>query len=156
MMIPFVDLHAQYQGIKSEIDAAIAEVIRESGFVRSRFVDEFEGRWAETIGVRHCVSCKNGTDASFIAMRGLGIKAGDEEDHDGILVDRDVGNDHPGGGTGRVLRHRGRLLLNIDASQIEGKDRSRRAQSGSFPCTCAASPPTWKRSWRWPAGAVSG
>ncbi len=78
MKIPFVDLHAQYVGIKGEIDSAIAEVIRESGFVRSRFVDEFEGLWAKAIGTKHCVSCANGTDALFIAMRGLGIKPGDE------------------------------------------------------------------------------
>jgi dTDP-4-amino-4,6-dideoxygalactose transaminase len=78
MKIPFVDLHAQYLGIQGEIDAAIAEVIRESGFVRSRFVDEFERLWAGTIGTKHCVSCANGTDALFIAMRGLGIKPGDE------------------------------------------------------------------------------
>src|ERR1700735_2779800 len=78
MTIPFVDLHAQYQGIKREVDAAIADVILESGCVRSRFVDEFEVRWAETVGTRHCVSCANGTDALFIAMRGLGIRPGDE------------------------------------------------------------------------------
>ncbi len=78
MKIPFVDLHAQYLTIKADIDAAIAAVIRESGFVRSRFVDEFEGLWARTVGVSHCVSCANGTDAIYIAMRGLGLKPGDE------------------------------------------------------------------------------
>lgn len=78
MKIPFVDLHSQYLSIKTEIDAAIAAVIRESGFVRSRFVDEFEAQWASTVGARHCVSCANGTDAIYIAMRGLGIKSGDE------------------------------------------------------------------------------
>lgn len=78
MKVPFVDLHAQYLGIKNEIDSAIATVIAESGFVRSRFVDEFEAAWARTVGVKHCVSCANGTDAIYIAMRGLGIKPGDE------------------------------------------------------------------------------
>jgi len=78
MKVPFVDLHAQYLGIKSEIDAAIAAVIRESGFIRSRFVDEFEAQWARTLGVKHCVSCANGTDALYITMRGLGLKLGDE------------------------------------------------------------------------------
>jgi dTDP-4-amino-4,6-dideoxygalactose transaminase len=78
MKIPFVDLQAQYLTIKPGIDEAIATVIRESGFVRSRFVDEFETRWARTLGVKHCVSCANGTDALYIAMRGLGLKPGDE------------------------------------------------------------------------------
>ena len=78
MKIPFVDLHAQYLAIKPEIDAAIAMVIRESAFIRSRFVDEFEAQWAQTIGTKHCVSCANGTDALYITMRGLRLKPGDE------------------------------------------------------------------------------
>ena len=78
MKIPFVDLYAQYQTIQPAIDAAIAAVIRESGYVRSRFVDEFEAQWALAVGVKHCVSCANGTDALYITMRGLGVKPGDE------------------------------------------------------------------------------
>ena len=78
MKIPFVDLHAQYLSIKPEIDAAIAEVIAHSAFIRGPQVDGFEKAWAETLGVKHCVSCANGTDALYIAMRGLGLKPGDE------------------------------------------------------------------------------
>ncbi len=78
MEIPFVDLHAQYLGIKQEIDEAIASVIRESAFVRGRFVSDFERRFADAVGVRHCVSCANGTDAVHILMKGLGIRPGDE------------------------------------------------------------------------------
>jgi dTDP-4-amino-4,6-dideoxygalactose transaminase len=78
MKIPFVDLHTQYLSIKSEIDAAIAEVIGESSFIRGRHVDAFERNWARTLGIKHCVSCANGTDALYIAMRALGVKPGDE------------------------------------------------------------------------------
>ncbi len=78
MKIPFVDLHAQYLSIKAEIDAAIAEVIAQSNYIRGPQVDAFEKAWAKTLGVKHCVSCANGTDAIYIAMRGLGIKPGDE------------------------------------------------------------------------------
>src|SRR5215470_14832051 len=78
MKVPFVDLHAQYLTIKPEIDAAIAEVIAQSAFIRGPQVDAFEQAWAKTLGVKHCVSCANGTDALYIAMRGLGIKPGDE------------------------------------------------------------------------------
>jgi dTDP-4-amino-4,6-dideoxygalactose transaminase len=78
MKIPFVDLHAQYLSIRPQIDAAIAEVIAESAFVRGRHVEAFEAAWAKTIGVKHCVSCANGTDALYISMRALGVKAGDE------------------------------------------------------------------------------
>jgi dTDP-4-amino-4,6-dideoxygalactose transaminase len=78
MKIPFVDLHTQYLGIKPALDAAIAEVIAESAFIRGRHVDAFEQAWANTLGVKHCISCANGTDALYIAMRGLGVKPGDE------------------------------------------------------------------------------
>jgi dTDP-4-amino-4,6-dideoxygalactose transaminase len=78
MKIPFVDLHAQYLTLKAEIDHAIAEVIAQSAFIRGPQVDAFEKAWAETLGVKHCVSCANGTDALYIAMRALGVKPGDE------------------------------------------------------------------------------
>lgn len=78
MKVPFVDLHAQYLTIKPEIDMAIAKVIADSSYIRGPHVDAFEAAWAKTLGVKHCVSCANGTDAIYIAMRGLGLKSGDE------------------------------------------------------------------------------
>jgi dTDP-4-amino-4,6-dideoxygalactose transaminase len=78
MKVPFVDLYAQYLSIRPEIDAAIADVIAQSAYIRGAQVEKFEKDWAATLGVRHCISCANGTDALYIAMRGLGIKPGDE------------------------------------------------------------------------------
>jgi len=78
MKVPFVDLHAQYLTIKQEIDKAIAQVIAESAYIRGPHVDAFEEAWARAIGVKRCVSCANGTDAIYIALRGLGLKPGDE------------------------------------------------------------------------------
>jgi dTDP-4-amino-4,6-dideoxygalactose transaminase len=78
MNIPFVDLHAQYLSIKSEIDSVIAEVIAKSAYIRGPYVDAFEAAWARTLGVKHCVSCANGTDAIYVALRGLRVKPGDE------------------------------------------------------------------------------
>jgi dTDP-4-amino-4,6-dideoxygalactose transaminase len=78
MNIPFVDLHAQYLSIQAEIDAALGEVIAQSAFIRGPHVEKFEKTWAETVGVKHCVSCANGTDALYIAMRSLAVKPGDE------------------------------------------------------------------------------
>jgi dTDP-4-amino-4,6-dideoxygalactose transaminase len=78
MKIPFVDLHAQYLTIKPEIDSAIAEVIAQSAYIRGPHVDAFEEAWARTLGVKRCVSCADGTDAICIALRGLGLKRGDE------------------------------------------------------------------------------
>lgn len=78
LTIPFVDLYAQYLTIKGDIDAAIASVIRDSAFVRGPHVESFEREYAVRLGMPHCVSCANGTDALFIAMRALGVRDGDE------------------------------------------------------------------------------
>jgi dTDP-4-amino-4,6-dideoxygalactose transaminase len=78
MNIPFVDLHAQYLTIKEEIDQAIGEVIAQSAFIRGPQVELFEQAWADTLGIKHCVSCANGTDAIYIALRALGVDSGDE------------------------------------------------------------------------------
>lgn len=78
MKIPFVDLHAQYLSIKEEIDAAIAEVIAKSAYIRGPFVDRFEAEYGAAMGMKHCVSCANGTDALYICMKGLGVQPGDE------------------------------------------------------------------------------
>ncbi|CAG0928212.1 UDP-2-acetamido-2-deoxy-ribo-hexuluronate aminotransferase [Planctomycetaceae bacterium] len=76
--VPFADLHAQYLSIRPEIDAAIAEVIASSAFIRGPFVQRFEEQFAQAVGVPHCVSCANGTDSLYIAMHALGVKPGDE------------------------------------------------------------------------------
>jgi dTDP-4-amino-4,6-dideoxygalactose transaminase len=78
MTIPIVDLYAQYLTIKQEIDRAIAEVIAESAYIGGRHVDAFEQAWASAVGVKRCISCANGTDAIYIALRGLRVKPGDE------------------------------------------------------------------------------
>ncbi|PYK11420.1 MAG: erythromycin biosynthesis sensory transduction protein eryC1 [Verrucomicrobia bacterium] len=78
MRVPIVDLYAQYLTIKQEIDRAIAEVIAESAYIGGRHVNAFEQTWASTLGVKRCISCANGTDAIYIALRGLRIKHGDE------------------------------------------------------------------------------
>jgi dTDP-4-amino-4,6-dideoxygalactose transaminase len=78
MTIPIVDLYAQYLTIKQEIDGAIAEVIAESAYIGGRHVDAFEQAWASALGVKCCISCANGTDAIYIALRGLRVKPGDE------------------------------------------------------------------------------
>ena len=76
--VPFNDLQAQYLSVKSEIDAAIAEVIKTSAFIRGPFVERFEEQFAQMMQAKYCVSCANGTDSLYIAMRALGVKPGDE------------------------------------------------------------------------------
>jgi dTDP-4-amino-4,6-dideoxygalactose transaminase len=76
--LPLVDLHAQYASIKTEVDAAIGAVIESAAFVGGPAVREFEQAFARFCECAHVVSCANGTDAIFVALRGLGIAAGDE------------------------------------------------------------------------------
>ena len=78
MKIPFVDLKVQYQSIKSEIDSAIQNVINDTSFIGGDYVKEFEEEYAEAYGVQNVISCANGTDAIYIALKSLGIGPGDE------------------------------------------------------------------------------
>jgi dTDP-4-amino-4,6-dideoxygalactose transaminase len=78
MKIPLVDLKAQYEGIREEIDAAIQEVIATSAFIGGPYVRAFEEAFARFCEVKHCIGVGNGTDALFISLKSLGIGIGDE------------------------------------------------------------------------------
>lgn len=78
MAVPFADLQLQYQSIKHDVDAAIAAVIRDSAFIRGPYVEAFERDFARAAGVKHCVSCANGSDALYLAMSALKVRPGDE------------------------------------------------------------------------------
>lgn len=78
MKIPFADIKRQYKEIKSEIDVAVSSVIESGAFVRGPFVEEFENQYADAYGVKNCISCANGTDAIYIALKSLGIGLCDE------------------------------------------------------------------------------
>jgi dTDP-4-amino-4,6-dideoxygalactose transaminase len=78
MNVPFVDLKVQYQSIKPEIDAAIQSVIDNTAFIGGKYVEAFEQAYAKKFSVKHCISCANGTDAIYIALKALGIGPGDE------------------------------------------------------------------------------
>lgn len=73
----FRDLKAQYTSLKDEIDASIAEVIDSTYFISGKQVNELEEKLAEYVGVKHCITCANGTDAIAIAMRAWGVGKGD-------------------------------------------------------------------------------
>jgi dTDP-4-amino-4,6-dideoxygalactose transaminase len=76
--IHFVDLYGQYLSIREELDEAITNVIKESCFVRGPYVETFEIDFAKKLGIDHCISCGNGTDALYVCMRALGLQPGDE------------------------------------------------------------------------------
>ena len=76
--IEMVDLRSQYDRLKADIDNAIAGVISSTAFIRGPAVRLFEEELERYLGVRHVISCANGTDALQIAMMALGLKPGDE------------------------------------------------------------------------------
>ena len=78
MNIQLVDLKAQYETIKNEIDPVIKEVVSETAFIGGQHVAKFEEAFAKFCNVKYCVGVGNGTDALFIALKTLGIGAGDE------------------------------------------------------------------------------
>lgn len=78
MKIPFVDLKAQYNLIKNDIDSAIENVIKDTAFIGGKYVEEFESNFSKIYNVKHCISVSNGTDSLFIIMKMLGIGLGDE------------------------------------------------------------------------------
>jgi len=73
-----VDLKAQYEKIGSEIDDSIKSVLVSTAFIKGPDVKLFEEDLQEYMGVKHVVSCANGTDALYLAMMVLGLKPGDE------------------------------------------------------------------------------
>jgi dTDP-4-amino-4,6-dideoxygalactose transaminase len=78
MSIPFVDLKAQYQTIKVEIDSAVERIITNTAFIGGEDLKQFDKEFAAYCEAKACVSVGNGTDALYIALRALGIGAGDE------------------------------------------------------------------------------
>ena len=76
--IRMVDLKLQYQRLKAEIDAAMAEVINSTQFIKGPQVKTFENNLATYLGAKHVIGCANGTDSLQIAMMALGLQEGDE------------------------------------------------------------------------------
>ena len=76
--VPFVDLKAQYQSIKDEIDAAVARVIQNTSFILGPEVEAFEQAFAEYVGARFCLGLNSGTAALHLALLAGGVGPGDE------------------------------------------------------------------------------
>ena len=73
----FIDLKAQYNHIKEDINENIQVVLESNQYMMGPFVKELEQKLAEYVGVKHCVTCANGTDALQLALMAWDIKAGD-------------------------------------------------------------------------------
>lgn len=75
--IEFRDLKKQYQVLKPKIDKGIMDAIASGAFIMGKEVRELEASLAEYVGVKHCISCANGTDALTLALKTWDIKAGE-------------------------------------------------------------------------------
>jgi dTDP-4-amino-4,6-dideoxygalactose transaminase len=77
-MIPFLDLGAAYRELKIEIDAAVHRVLDSGWYILGPEVEAFEAEWAAYCRANHAVGVANGLDALILALRALGLGAGDE------------------------------------------------------------------------------
>ena len=73
----FRNLKRQYEALKESIDAEISEVIETTSFISGAKVQELELQLANYVGVKHCITCANGTDALSLALMAWGIGPGD-------------------------------------------------------------------------------
>jgi len=76
--IEFSGLKKQYNLIKNEIETVIKKILDRGEFVGGKEVEDFEKEMAEFCGIKYAVGVNSGTDALFLSLRALGIKAGDE------------------------------------------------------------------------------
>ena len=70
-MINFIDLDAQHQRLKDKIQANVTRVFSHGKYVLGPEVDELEERLCDYTGAMYCITCGNGTDALFIAIKSL-------------------------------------------------------------------------------------
>ena len=73
----FIDLQAQYKHLKTRIDKRIHDVLDHGQYIMGPEVFELEEKLAEYVGVKHAITCANGTDALTLCMMTLDINAGD-------------------------------------------------------------------------------
>lgn len=73
----FIDLQAQYQHLKSKIDQRIQDVLNHGKYIMGPEVKELEQSLAKYVGVKHALTCANGTDALTLALMVLDVKQGD-------------------------------------------------------------------------------
>ena len=77
-MIPFVDLAAQQDRLRTDIEAGIARVLSHGKYILGPEVAELEEKLAAFVGAKYCITCANGTDALQIAFMALDLQPGDE------------------------------------------------------------------------------
>ena len=78
MKVPILNLTRQYETLREEIEKAVCEQMASGMYIGGAAVENFEKKFAGYIGVKHAIAVNSGTDALVIAMKAMGIGAGDE------------------------------------------------------------------------------
>ena len=118
MPVPMLDLVAQYQSIRDELDAAMRAVIERQAFIMGAEVAELERQIAKLSGVAHGVACASGTDALLLPLHALGLTAGDEVIGPAFTFFATAGAIHNAGGT-PVFADIDAATFNISPDSIE-------------------------------------
>lgn len=78
MKVPFLNLQRQYEAIGKDVENAVLEVMRSGAYVEGPAVKALEADMSAYLGVKHVITCGNGTDALKIALKACGVEQGDE------------------------------------------------------------------------------
>ena len=118
MPVPILDLVAQYQSIRDELEAALRAVIERQSFIMGPEVAALEKAIAELAGVEHGIGCASGTDALLLPLHALGLQPGDEVIGPAFTFFATAGAIHNAGGT-PVFADIDPVTFNIDPAAIE-------------------------------------
>jgi dTDP-4-amino-4,6-dideoxygalactose transaminase len=77
VQVPFVDLRAQHEEVRDEIEGAINDIMNRSSFIGGSYVAAFERQFAEYLGVEEAIGVANGTDALWLGLIASGVKFGE-------------------------------------------------------------------------------
>lgn len=120
MRVPMLDLRAQYERIKPEIDAAVAEVFESQYFIGGPKVEGLERDLACYLGVEQAVAVASGTDALFLSLKALGVGPGSEVITSTFSFFATAGATANAGAT-PIFVDIDPVTFNLDVSQIESR-----------------------------------
>jgi dTDP-4-amino-4,6-dideoxygalactose transaminase len=118
MSVPLLDLVAQYNTIRDEIEPALRSVIERQAFIMGPEIPALEQAVAALSHVRHAIACASGTDALLLPIRALDLKPGDEIIAPAFTFFATAGAIHNAGGTPVFVDIDG-ATFNVQAEAIE-------------------------------------
>jgi len=77
-IVPFLDLKAGYLELKSELDEAVARVMKSGWYLLGKELEAFESEFSAFTESTHCVGLANGLEGLVLSLKALGVGSGDE------------------------------------------------------------------------------